>query len=113
MPSEDVLNFLRSFNVIPLPYNQKKTDKIDYPREFGNKVLLDQPIMMALCSNLSYDRSDRFYQETKDNITKEIMVKNLKDLETFLADKEILINQYAYDQSEFKVNKIGGPLEKS
>lgn len=111
MPSTDVINFLQSFNIIPLLINQK-TSSIDYPRYFGNKVLLDQSIIMTLCSNLSYGLSEKFYEDTGAKISKELIIKNRQDLEIYLADKEILVNQYTFEQSEYKINKMGGPLEQ-
>ena len=110
-PSDDVVKYLKSFNIVSLTFEQK-SDKVDYPKDIGNTVILDQPMLMTLCSNLSYGLCEKYYEETTDKVTKEIMVKNREDLENYLIGKKVLVNKYAYEQSEYKINVMGGPKEK-
>ncbi|XWV25345.1 hypothetical protein QJ856_gp0425 [Tupanvirus deep ocean] len=110
MPSEDVVDYLKQFNVISLEFNQK-TSPVNYPKIFNGKVLLDQTMMLTLCSNLSYGLSESYYRTPEDK-SKEIMLKNKENLDTYLADKTILVNEHVYEQTKFKVNHMGGPSEK-
>ena len=110
LPSTDVIEYLLKFNVSVLEFDQQ-SPFIDLPRNFENKVLLDQTMMLTLCSDLSYGFSESFYQ-LAGNGNREIMVKNRQDLETYLFDKEILVNQYAYEQTKIKIDHMAGPKEK-
>ncbi|XWV26606.1 hypothetical protein QJ857_gp0460 [Tupanvirus soda lake] len=110
MPSEDVVDYLKKFNVTSLEFDQK-TPLVNYPKSFGNNVLLDQTMMLTLCSNLSYGLSESYYRTPEDK-SKEIMIKNKEKLDAFLSDKKILVNEHVYEQTKFKVNQMGGPLEK-
>ena len=110
LPSEDVINYLKSYDVIAIEFNEP-TPPIDYPKYSGDKVLLDQSMVLTLCSNLSHGLSLSFYSETEDK-TMEIMVENKLRLDIFLENKTIIINQYVYDQTKYKINLLGGPTEK-
>ena len=108
LPNQDVLDHLKTFNVVPLDYIEK-TAKLDYPKIFDEKVLLDQPILLTLCSNLSFGLSE---ESREINISKETMIKNREDLEAYLANKKWLMNEYAFEQSKYKIGLIATPLEK-
>ena len=110
LPSIDIIEYLQKFNVITFEFS-KQTPIVEQPRNFENKVLLDQTMMLTLCSDLSYGFSESFYKSPEDK-SKEIMIKNRQDLETYLLNKEILVNQYAYEQTKIKVDYMGGPKEK-
>jgi hypothetical protein len=110
LPSNDIVEYLGKFNVISLEFGQK-TDNINYPKTFDNKVLLDQTMILTLCSNLSYGFSESFYQTVKDN-NKEIMMKNREDLETYINTKKIFVNEHVYEQTGYKINHMAGPHEK-
>jgi len=110
-PPDDVIEYIKKFNVVPLEFDQK-TVTVDYPKNISEKVLLDQTIMLTLCSHLSYGFSESFYQNFSKNENKEMMVKNREDLEKYLEKKTILVNQYVYQQVEYKINFMGGPTEK-
>lgn len=110
LPSIDVVEYLKSFNVIAIEFNQP-TSLINYPKFNNNKVLLDQSMVLTLCSNLSYGLSESFYRSADDK-SKEIMVKNKSDLDEFLSNKTIIINQYVYEQTKFKINQMAGSNEK-
>lgn len=111
LPSQDVVDYLKKFGVVAMEYNQKTPtiycDTIDKKQN----VLLDQTVMLTLCSSLSYGLSESFY-ETENNYTKEDIIKNFQDMRDFLTNKNIIVNQYIYDQVKNKIDHVGGSLEK-
>lgn len=114
LPSPDIIKHLANFGVIAIDF-KTLTDSIDHPKNNENKVLIDQAIILTLCSNLSFGLSDSFYS-SRDNensqTIKEVVLKNKDDLDTYLSDKIIMVNKYVYDQTDFKINMMGGQLEK-
>lgn len=110
LPSEDVVEYIKSFNIVPIAFNQK-TIPINDPKKINNNVLLDQTMLLTLCSNLSFGMSETFYQTTNET-TKDIMINNKKDLDEYLNDKNILVNENVYEQTVYKINHLGGSLEK-
>lgn len=109
-PSEDVVIYFTKFNVIPILYDHKTEDTRSM-YSFDNKVLLDQTMVLTLCSNLSYGLSTSYYS-LNTNIDQEMMIQNKKHLDDFLRDKELLVNQKIYDQMEEKFSYTGGKIEK-
>ena len=110
LPLEDVVNYLKNFGIISLEFDQP-TPKIIHDCD-RNKVLLDQSMMLTLCSNLSFGLCESFYRSPEDK-SKEIMLKNKAELDAFLVDKIILVNENVYEQTKFKIEKMGGLLEKN
>lgn len=110
LPCDDVVAYLKKYNIVATELS-KNTTTVDYPRNPGNKVLLDQSMVLTLCSNLSYGLSTSFY-ETSDDKTLEMMVNNKQELDKYLQDKSIIISKYIFDQTKFKFDNMGGPLEK-
>lgn len=110
MPSPDVLEFIRSFNVIPFPIKES-TDKFKIPVEFEERVILDQSGIMTICSNQSFGLSDSSYDKIKDH-SKEEMLQNKIELDKFIEGKKIVVNQHVWDQSYEKITHSGGPMEQ-
>ncbi len=109
LPSDDVVDHLRKFNIIAMSFSEV-TDVIIRKTHFETKVMLDQTMIFTLCSNLSFGLSETYYQKPEDK-DKEFMVKNKIELDSYIADKEILVNQYVYDHSKFKFDLMAGPNE--
>lgn len=110
LPSEDVINHFTKFNVIPILYDHKTEDTCS-TCTFSNRVLLDQTMVLTLCSNLSYGLSTSYYL-LNPNLNQEMMIQNKRELDDFLQDKELLVNQKIYDQMEEKFSYTGGEMEK-
>ena len=117
MPSNDVIKYFESFNVVPIEFD-KPTPQNLLPMIIDNKVLLDQSMLLTLCSNLSFGLSSTFYsandstKENSDGKTKVIVMKNKLELDKYLENKILLVNQHVYDQTKFKMEKMAGPNEK-
>ena len=114
LPSSEVIDYMKKFNVIAIDLYEK-TGPFDYPKIFNDKVLLDQSILITLCSNLSYGLSKSFFKDADNKTpdkTSEILVENRCQLEEFISNKKILVNKSVFEQSEIKLNTTGGVLEK-
>ena len=111
MPSDDVIEYLKSFYVMAIEYD-KPTPANLLPTISDDKIILDQSMLLTLCSNLSYGLSESFYTQPEDK-TKEFMVNNKKELDNFLEGKNMIVNKYVYDQTKFKIDKMAGPNEKT
>lgn len=122
LPTNDIINYLKKHEINVLRLDQK-TDIFPYPKEY-NKVLLDQSIILTLCSNLSFGLSQSFYtsctqngfsicneSEVSDEI--ELMLKNKQNLDKFIEGKEIITHQTIFEQSKTKLFYNGGPTEKT
>lgn len=112
MPSEDIIAYLKSFNVISIEYD-KPTPVILFPKISEDKILLDQSMILTLCSNLSYGLSNSFYEKSRngEEKSKEFMINNKLELDTYLTGKELIVNKFVYDQTKFKIEKMAGPTE--
>lgn len=110
MPSTNVIDYLKQFNVIAVEL-QRSTPLINYPRNFNQKVVLDQTMILTMCSHLSHGLSESFYTKPEDK-NKEIMLKNKENLDNYLSNKIIFVNQSIYDQTKHKIYQMGGPMEQ-
>ena len=107
MPSDDIVQYLSKFGVECMELDSK-TPAVEYRKEFTNKVLVDQSMMLTLCSNISHG----YFENNNNNRDAETMVKNRLELESTLSDKIILVNNHTYEQTKYKVNKLGDVNEK-
>lgn len=112
LPSDEIISYMNQFGVeavstdIPTPLTSCPRLESD----FDSKVLLDQSILLTLCSNLSHGLSESFYK-TPENKTKEIMVENKRLLDDYISDKTIIVSQEIYDQAAYKISHMCGILE--
>lgn len=110
MPSEDVVAYMSEYGVVAIKLTDK-TPKFDYPTQFNDKVLLDQSMLLTLCSNLSYGLCKSFFKESSEEKSL-LMVNNRIDIETYIGGKLLLVNKSVYEQTVTKLNIAGGPTEK-
>ena len=110
MPSDEIIDYIKEFGVIPILLNQK-TNALQFDNTFSSKLLLDQATIITLCSNLSYGLSDSFYTVTKENKTKQQVLDNKLKMDSILSGKSLIVNQTTYDQTFTKMNITGGPTE--
>jgi len=124
VPSNDIVDYLKSFGIIPMLYDEP-TPVFDYHKQFDKKILLDQSMILTLCSNLSFglSKSSRvpgdsaqnpvgsLYQSHESDKNKEIMQQNKKELDEYLQGKTMLVNEFVYDQTNYKIASMAGPME--
>ena len=111
MPSADIIEYFDNKGV-KICLMSESTPVFEYKEQMKTKVVIDQTIMLALCSNLSYGFSDSFYQSETCCNTKEEISENKIKLDSYLEGKEILMAFSAHDQVKYKVSKMGGIQEK-
>ena len=131
MPSQDVIDYMLQYGVIALDLTDK-TRPFDYPMIFNDKVvfgsplkkqalhpteledkvLLDQSMILTLCSNLSYGLSKSFFKESPEEKSL-IMVNNRINIENFIRGKLLLVNKSVYDQTMAKLDFAAGVSEKA
>ena len=83
-----------------------------HPTELEDKVLLDQSMILTLCSNLSYGLSKSFFKESPEEKSLN-MVNNRIDIENFIRGKFLLVNKSVYDQTMAKLDFAAGVSEKA
>ncbi|AVL94645.1 hypothetical protein ma259 [Moumouvirus australiensis] len=110
LPDSDIVEYMKSFDVIAIQYNQT-TPPYDYPSTFSQKLLLDQAIILTICSNLSSGLSTSYYQITKENINPQMVLENKKEIDDYLRDKELLVTESVYQQSLTKMKFTAGEQE--
>lgn len=110
MPSQDVIDYLKKFKVTAIEYD-KPTPPYEIPAINNNKILMDQSMILTLCSNLSFGLSKSFFRTPEDK-TSEFMMENKKSLDHYLEDKILLVNRFVYEQTLAKINKLAGDNEK-
>lgn len=109
MPSNDVINYLKKFNVIPLSFSEASPENF-LETYFDTKILLDQTMIFTLCSNLSFGLSESYYRRPEDK-DKEFMIRNKMELDSYISNKEILVNEFVYEQTKIKFGLMAGPNE--
>lgn len=110
MPAPDIIKYFDNYGVIILTVDQiTPPTKID--SRFGNRIIIDQSIIISLCSDLSYGLSDSFY-DSHQSKTKESLLATQSMLKQSVLDKEILVCQHVYDQVKYKIDHYGGVNEK-
>jgi hypothetical protein len=110
LPSTDVIEHLLKFNILPISFDES-TLPIIRSTNFDDKILLDQTMIFTLCSNLSYGLSESYYRTPEDK-NKEFMMKNKEELDSYIANKTVMVNQFVYDQTKVKFDFMGGSSEK-
>ena len=108
LPDNDIVEYLAKFDITATTFDEP-TDKIDYG-SFGQTVLLDQSILLTLCSNLSFGLSNSLYL-TSVSCDRETMIKNKEAIDFYLMDKKIIVNKYVYDQTVEKIHFMAGENE--
>ncbi|AGF85504.1 hypothetical protein QJ854_gp278 [Moumouvirus goulette] len=110
IPNLDVIEYMKSFGVIAIKFNET-TPPYKYPSTFNQKLLLDQAILLTICSNLSNGLSDSFYQITKENINVEMVLKNKKEIDDYLQNKELIVCESIHQQTSVKMKFTAGEQE--
>nr|AEX63021.1 hypothetical protein mv_L819 [Moumouvirus Monve] len=110
MPSADIVEYMKSYGVFAIQYNET-TPPYEYPSTFNQKLLLDQAIILTICSNLSSGLSTSYYQVTKENINLEMVLKNKKEIDDFLQNKELLVTESVHQQTCTKMKFTAGEQE--
>lgn len=109
-PSDDIKQYLENKGIEYLLFDEK-TKVVDIPKNFEDKLLLDQSIIITLCSNLSFGLSDSYYDTNNDD--KNQILSNKRELDVLIMDKMLLVSEDIYNQTKFKINLMGGPEEKN
>lgn len=109
MPNEDIVKYLQD-NSVEVVLHENPTPKTTISIH-QDKIILDQSVVLTLCSNLSHGLSTKYFL-TENSTTSEKMVQNRIDLEAYIADKELYIAESMYAECKFKIDKMSGPSER-
>ncbi|AEQ33466.1 DUF1308 domain-containing protein [Megavirus chiliensis] len=110
MPDPDIVEYMQTFGVTAICFTDK-TNIFECPNTFGEKVLLDQAVILTMCSNLSCGLSDSYYESTKENINKDTVIASKNEIDEYLNNKQLLVCQSVYDQTKVKMEFTAGPQE--
>lgn len=118
LPNADVINYFASYGVTII--DMMEPTPVTFPDIISKKIILDQSILLSMCSNLSFGLSGSFFDDEfnkqpahkREGKTPEIMLQNKRDMDEYFSDKEIILNRDVYEQSLYKITHFAGPNEK-
>lgn len=110
LPPDDVIKYFEENGIIVIPMDVE-TPYSGIPDLIKKKVVLDQSMIITLCSNLSFGESLTFF--TNFHITRDEYIQNHKIMTEYVSTKECYVTTDTLNDVESKISLIAGPNEKA